>query len=232
MKVGDRLALSSNPHSTTTYEVTELNPDHDNKNECLVSPNFTAADNTAVRFTRSREYTLNIEETNATVNDITFKQSPNGVGCYAYWSQYRDPILTIRLTPSNYKISHFNGVSTGPLADGVSHDVKYTGRSFVDDGREIDFSYVLDVGVGHTFRAFTIPRYAKNLDTDKRPDTSHWANSNITFNGGTDLKIDNWTSTTLSAQTLTISGKLTINKLGRKDLIVELDLDKVTENTK
>ena len=62
VKVGDRLALSSNPHSTITYEVTELNPDHDNKNECLVSPNFTAADNTAVRFTRSREYTLNIEE--------------------------------------------------------------------------------------------------------------------------------------------------------------------------
>ena len=228
VKVGDRVSLSTNNDGTVVHEVTVLDPDFNNANECTVSPDLTAADNTTVNFSRSREYTLELKALDGT------SLGPKISTTYPTytWYQYLDPVVTIRVTPSNYKVSHFNGVSTGPLADGVSHDKKYSGTAFSTTDTYVSFNYTLDVGGGQTFTGFTVPQYSTTFSDTERPSKSDWTNSVPSKNGGTDLTINNFSATSVGSQTITISGNLVINKFGNKDVIVELDLDKVTTNSK
>ena len=230
VKVGDKVMLSTAPDDTTSSEVTVLNPDGDNLNECTILPRLTAADNATVRFKRSRKYYLNIETSSGLGSNIS---STNPVHT---WCQYIDPVLTIKVTPgSNYKVSHFNDVAISPTpSDGDSHEKKYNGTAYVNDGRRINFSYLLDVGSGHTFTSFTTPVLSKTIDsffhnTIRRSD---WTNSVASDNGGTDIDINGISTTAIGAQTLKISGILTINKFGSKDVTMELNLDNITTNSK
>ena len=231
VKIGDRLMLASSSDETTSSEVIALDPDDDDVNECTVSPNFTAADNAIVRFKRSREYYINIESSSGLGPNV-----PTSSPTYT-WRQYRDPILTIKVTPgSDYKISHFNDVAISPTpSDGDPHEKKYSGKVLSTPGTRVDFSYLLDVGGGHTFTSFTTPIFSKNITrfyTTDTNDKSHWTNSVTIDNGGTDIDINNISSTAIGAQTLKISGTLTINKFGTKDVTMELNLDNITSNSR
>ena len=234
VRVGDKLILSSASRDTITHiSVTALNPDGDNKNECTVSPNLTAADNARVIFKRSRTYNI----------DWYYYATPAVGGNYKLY-QRRNPVLTLKgKGNSKYVITQFDGVATSLSANqdyekgynGISDTLgSKTGR-YTHIKETFNFSYLLTAAGGggsgyERFTALTIPVFNKSIKAENASNMnkkSDWTNSVVSANGGTDINISNIVTTLPSAPTATLSGTVTINRWGAQDVTMELDFDKL-----
>lgn len=238
VKVGDRVILSASPNQTADIQVTELNPDGDDVNECTVSSSITAADDAGVSFQRSRTYDINIQ-TSSGLGALVPTTSPT----YRLY-QHRDPILTIRIEGnSTYTIDQFNGVATG-LGTGTAHphEKKYSGTAgfsgekveqYSGTKKSIDFSYrITEASGGKNITAFNIPNFNNSVDSELEPvnnvnKVSDWTNSVVRTNGFTSVDIHNVSISSLPASSVTISGTLTIKSWGYKDVTMALDPSKL-----
>ena len=236
IKVGDQLVLASSVRNTVTpVNVTELDPDGDNANECTLSSTFTAADNTRVIFKRSKTYSI----------DWYYQADPNAVITSHKLYQYKNPVLTLKgKGNSKYIITQFNGVATS-LGHSTDHEKGYSGiagarssqtKRYSHVKQSFDFSYLLTAAGGGSsgyerFATFTLPIFNKIMDSKiagNHGKTSDWTNSVPSKNGGTDIDIISISATDVGAETITLSGKVIINKWGMEDVTMELDFDKLS----
>ena len=138
--------------------------------------------------------------------------------------QYPKSTLKLRLytAATAFTITHFNDVATG-LSAGAEHDSVYIGEvDKLTSGKIITVKYLLDIVNSDNFTAVTFPKFDK-----KNQSNSKWTNSVPIDNSGTDITMLDFSRTALGANTITLTFKFKINKFGREDIIMVLDLDNI-----
>ena len=137
-------------------------------------------------------------------------------------NQYVQPALKISIkegSGSSFTISQFNDVATG-LSAGATHDSIYLGESLVESNRLISFKYLITCGANIT--DVSIPRL-----NNEHQYLSTWTNSVAKYNGGTKVRILNFSHTATGSTSITLTFDLKINSFGKEDINMELDLDDV-----
>ena len=138
--------------------------------------------------------------------------------------QYPKSTLKLRLFTATtaFTITHFNDVATG-LSAGAEHDSAYIGEvNRPMSSGIITVKYLLDIVNSDNFTAVSTPRFNK-----VKQGISNWTNSVPEDNGGTNISMLSFSKTALSANTITLTFKFNINKIGKEDVMMVLDLDNI-----
>tara|TARA_R110002012_G_scaffold6441_4_gene29580 strand:+ start:11914 stop:14301 length:2388 start_codon:yes stop_codon:yes gene_type:complete len=177
----------------------------------------TIGDNEQVLFERKKVYDIRLISSLTSTLDSKVKRT-----CRLF--QYPKSTLKLRLytAATAFTITHFNDVATG-LSAGAEHDSVYIGEvDKLTSGKIITVKYLLDIVNSDNFTAVTFPKFDK-----KNQSNSKWTNSVPIDNSGTDITMLDFSRTALGANTITLTFKFKINKFGREDIIMVLDLDNI-----
>ena len=183
-----------------------------------VSPAISITAKERVSFKRNRQYSVDlIPEFSSTLGNNVSKTLPSFTV-----NQYVQPALKISIkegSGSSFTISQFNDVATG-LSAGATHDSIYLGEALVESNRLISFKYLITCGANIT--DVSIPRL-----NNEHQYLSTWTNSVAKYNGGTKVRILNFSHTATGSTSITLTFDLKINSFGKEDINMELDLDDV-----
>lgn len=183
-----------------------------------VSPAISITAKEGVSFKRNRQYSVDlIPEFSSTLGNNVPKTLPSFTV-----NQYVQPALKISIKEglgSSFTISQFNDVATG-LSAGATHDSIYLGEALVESNRLISFKYLITCGTNIT--DVSIPRL-----NNEHQYLSTWTNSVAKDNGGTKVRILNFSHTATGSTSITLTFDLKINSFGKEDVNMELDLDNV-----
>ena len=256
VRVGDQIIMKE--ITTGVITVTALNPDGDNENECTVSASITAADNAKASFKRSKKYRVYIEpSTSTTISTISnlfnWNLNNNFTGYYSNdINQYIDPVLTLRVSTSESA-----GVFTMNAAtfnSDTPYDLTYSGKADTlqneisglagSPSTNFTVTYLLDLVSGARNFAYVDtnspkPRFSNqiNLTTTQAVGSTtsrfptDWTNTLPSKNGGTKINIKNIAITAAGANTVTLTMDVKIIKWGTKDVIMDLDIDRILSNS-
>ena len=183
-----------------------------------VSPAISITTKERVSFKRNRQYSVDlIPEFSSTLGNNVSKTLPSFTV-----NQYVQPALKISIkegSGSSFTISQFNDVATG-LSAGATHDSIYLGEALVESNRLISFKYLITCGANIT--GVSIPRL-----NNEHQYLSTWTNSVAKDNGGTKVRILNFSHTATGSTSITLTFDLKINSFGKEDVNMDLDLDNV-----
>ena len=183
-----------------------------------VSPAISITADERVSFKRNRQYSVDlIPEFSSTLGHNMSKSLPSFTV-----NQFVQPALKIGIkegSGSSFTVSQFNDVATG-LSAGATHNSIYLGEATVKSNRLISFKYVITCSANIT--AVSIPRL-----NNENQNLSTWTNSVAKDNGGTKVRILNFSHTATGSTSITLTFDLKINSFGKEDVNMELDLDNV-----
>ena len=204
IRVGDRLHAYS-ISSDTIVKVTNIV----DSTQIDVDTSVTIANSTNISFSRNRVYSIDI------IPDLS---STLKTTRYSYrLKQYQDVSLTVRASTAttDFTISGVGG--SAPR----NYDLVFAGKRLGGKRREVNVTLTVVKGSG-TWSSVN-PIYFSKADQLK----SRWTNSVPEDNGFTSVSIGKISSSGVGTNTVVIKYKLTIMAIGKKDIIMDLDLDKI-----
>jgi len=231
VKVGDQ--LFSTAIDNKSIKVIELDPDGNNANECNLSQELTAADDTVVVFKTPTTYSINV-----TTTDTLSSNLPTTKPMFTL-NQFADPLLTIRVTTDS-RLYSINSQAI-PGSGSQTFDVYYTGRA-LEQNKTLDKvifpskfnkSLVLDRTDSGALAVTKTPNFESVVIFPKTTvQNSDWTNTDPLVNGGTRVSINHAapvlsTADGVSNNACTVSYVLNILEWGNADVIMELDLDNI-----
>lgn len=114
-----------------------------------------------------------------------------------------------------YAITHYNGVTTGPLSHSTLFDIDVMQNNYSSGLKKVVLRLDL-TDASHAFTGVTKALYS-NINQSK----SNWENS--TLNGGTNVKIHGFTFGTLGENYIDITYYYDVVKFGTKNVVLNLD---------